>query len=330
MTTEEKARAYDEAIERAKKFNIDDAYASQGATIKSIFPQLRESEDEKIRKWLVDYFGSIKEVVWIHRDITCEQILEWLEKQKSKDDEEKYLDGIKRDWFERGKKEVLTVPELYGLEKQKEQPKEELVYRLNGLMQDYIKEGKDDEEKEHRFKCYQLFWDALEDTSYFEQKEQKPAEGDNETEIQKAFREGKSAGRKEVFDHPEEYGLQKEQKPWKVGANAYFTPEQKPAEWSEEDEKMKENLLYLMLENNSQDSWEGTYEWLKSFRPQYHGDVTMTEAYKMGLEVGKASSWKPSEHQMKILKAVKEYVGRGSGYWGEALGSLIEDLEKLM
>ena len=33
---------------------------------------------------------------------------------------------------------------------------------------------------------------------------------------------------------------------------------------------------------------------------------------------------------MKILKAIKEYVGRGSGYWGEALGSLIEDLEKLM
>lgn len=58
---------------------------------------------------------------------------------------------------------------------QKEQSKEKLVYRLNGLMQDYIKEGKDEEEKEHRLKCYQLFWDALEDTSYFEQKEQKPA-----------------------------------------------------------------------------------------------------------------------------------------------------------
>lgn len=32
---------------------------------------------------------------------------------------------------------------------------------------------------------------------------------------------------------------------------------------------------------------------------------------------------------MTILKAVKDYVGKGSG-WGEALGSLIEDLEKLM
>ena len=50
------------------------------------------------------------------------------------------------------------------------------------------------------------------------QKEQKP-ECDNETEVQKAYREGKSAGRQEVFDHPEEYGLQKEQK---------------TAEWSED------------------------------------------------------------------------------------------------
>ena len=41
-----------------------------------------ESEDERIRKWLADYFGSIKATVWIHRDITCEQILDWLEKQK--------------------------------------------------------------------------------------------------------------------------------------------------------------------------------------------------------------------------------------------------------
>lgn len=60
------------------------------------------------------------------------------------------------------------------LEKQKEQPKEELVYRLNGLMQEYIKEGENDAEKEHRLKCYQLFWDALEDADFFEQKEQKP------------------------------------------------------------------------------------------------------------------------------------------------------------
>lgn len=40
-------------------------------------------------------------------------------------------------------------------------------------------------------------------------KEQKPVECDKETDIQKAFREGQNAGRQEVFDNPETYGLEK-------------------------------------------------------------------------------------------------------------------------
>lgn len=59
-----------------------------------------------------------------------------------------------------------------------ETQKEELSTRLNGLMQEYVKAGKDEEEQEHRLKCYQLFWDALGDSEFFKQKEQKPTEGD--------------------------------------------------------------------------------------------------------------------------------------------------------
>ena len=70
-------------------------------------------------------------------------------------------------------------------------------------------------------------------------------------------------------------------------------------EWSEEDEKMR-NLLIETLDDNShffpfKETKKKMSDWLKSLKPQYHGDVTMTEAYKMGLEAGKASSWKPSE-----------------------------------
>lgn len=43
----------------------------------------------------------------------------------------------------------------------------ELAYRLNWVMQDYYKAGKDEEEQEHRVKCYKLFWDALEDSEFF-------------------------------------------------------------------------------------------------------------------------------------------------------------------
>ena len=50
--------------------------------VEHAFPELRESEDERIRKWLVDYFGKVGGKAWIHREFTCEQILAWLENRK--------------------------------------------------------------------------------------------------------------------------------------------------------------------------------------------------------------------------------------------------------
>lgn len=52
-----------------------------GVPIEEVLPELRESEDERIRRWLCDYFSSIDKA-WIHKDITCIDILRWLEKHK--------------------------------------------------------------------------------------------------------------------------------------------------------------------------------------------------------------------------------------------------------
>ena len=84
--------------------------------------------------------------------------------------------------------------------------------------------------------------------------------------------------------------------------NIHLQPKQ---EWSEEDETRLTNILIMLKEyvihHYSKDDVDKSVDWLenrlKSLRPQYHGDVTMTEAYKMGFEAGKASSWKPSEEQ---------------------------------
>lgn len=40
--------------------------------------------------------------------------------------------------------------------------------------------------------------------------------------------------------------------------------------WSEEDENMREKLLFLMKEENSRESWGGCYEWLKSINMNEH------------------------------------------------------------
>lgn len=114
---------------------------------------------------------------------------------------------------------------------------EPVVYRLNGLMQDYIKEGKDDEEKEHRFKCYQLFWDALEDTSYFEQEEQKPETRDADDLQLLGF----------IYDLLNEiewndnWAMSKDECLRRLNN---YRP-QKPA-WSEEDEDMLNNIEYIL------------------------------------------------------------------------------------
>ena len=98
----------------------------------------KESDDERIRKDLIAVFNMIKE-----------------------------KEGLGASWSGIKVEKIIAY-----LEKQKERPKKELVYRMNGLMQEYVKAGEDDVEREHRMKCYQLFWDALEDADLFEQKEQ--------------------------------------------------------------------------------------------------------------------------------------------------------------
>ena len=54
MSIEEKAKAYDEALKRARAMhdvNYTDSYTK--ANLETIFPEFRESEDEKIRKDLI-------------------------------------------------------------------------------------------------------------------------------------------------------------------------------------------------------------------------------------------------------------------------------------
>ena len=80
MTQEEKARAYDEA-----KARISKAFNDNRCTIgfmNEIFPELKGSEDERIRKALIKYYSFNKDGGSHALDnITPKQIVDWLEKQ---------------------------------------------------------------------------------------------------------------------------------------------------------------------------------------------------------------------------------------------------------
>lgn len=84
LSIEEKAQRYDEALERAKKWynapNIDKMPTYGNRIIEEIFPELAESEDERIRKEIIKFIDGDYTQRWI-TDETKASWVAWLEKQ---------------------------------------------------------------------------------------------------------------------------------------------------------------------------------------------------------------------------------------------------------
>lgn len=195
---------------------------------------------------------------------------------------------------------------LAYLEKQKEQPQENLVYRMNGLMQEYIEEGKDEAEKEHRLKCYQLFWDALEDANFFEQKEQKPAEWSEEDDLTIA----------DLIN--------------------YFEGDSLDCSTEEMVQRIK----------SLRSSWKPSEEELVALkrageilRDYGHGELSKTvfmiEGKLANLAVLNKSIWKPSEEQIKeysywYRNFIESGLASPTSKAVTVLGELLEQLKKLM
>lgn len=84
-TIEEKAKTmtmdrYEEALKRAKEF----VGKEECINLEYIFPELKESEDEKIRKALINFFDGWGDKTW-DSGIKYSEVVAWLEKQENKD-----------------------------------------------------------------------------------------------------------------------------------------------------------------------------------------------------------------------------------------------------
>ena len=289
----------DNAFERARAAYGTGAY--DDATLEFLFPQLKESEDERIMKAILGltYLDGIEPIL-TKCSITAGDIRTYLEKQKENIEREYVFrplagtditvaaeQAIRR--ANEGDRLVLAfngayipvrkgcnankIVDIYDafIEKQKEQPQEELVYRLNGLMQEYIKEGKDEAEKEHRFKCYHLFWDALEDADFFEQKEQKdqkPAEWseDDKDAITQAI-----IALEDMYDEDMPNTCYAGCKlPFNKAAERLksLRPQQK-VEWSEEDDLMRTVIIMTLETFGGRGTTEMQIDWLKALPERF-------------------------------------------------------------
>ena len=88
LSIEQKAKAYDKALERVKDFiEKQNPPAFDKDLIGTIFPELRENEDEKIRKGIIKYLSWIKDRdgSYMPNNIPFDEMIAWLEKQADKD-----------------------------------------------------------------------------------------------------------------------------------------------------------------------------------------------------------------------------------------------------
>ena len=100
MNYEEK---YKEALERAKALietNTSDALFHL-KDIESIFPELKESEDERIRKWCISHFKAAVLVTKNnaeYKEYLNNKVIPWLEKQgetyTKKDVDDAWVEGV--------------------------------------------------------------------------------------------------------------------------------------------------------------------------------------------------------------------------------------------
>ena len=115
LSIEQKAQAYDTALERAKKWynapNIDKMPTYGSRIIEEIFPELAECEDEEIRKELIDYHK--RKLTVAGYSYAHEKWIAWLEKQGEQKTADKVEPKFKvGDWLQYRKSKPFLVEEI--------------------------------------------------------------------------------------------------------------------------------------------------------------------------------------------------------------------------
>lgn len=129
LSIEQKAKAYDEAIKKAKsKIKNDKDHVLYEDDIIEIFPELKESEDERIRKALITYFGDEDES---YDGIPYPSILAWLEKQS------------KASKVEQAMREVEEKAEAYPVKIAQREGYDENLRERKGFIKGYKQAEKD-------------------------------------------------------------------------------------------------------------------------------------------------------------------------------------------
>ena len=351
MTEKEKAKAYDEALEIAKnEINIKGI----GDTVdlcKQLFPELDESEDERVREWLVDYFKTIGESKsWIHRGIGPKQILAWLEKQKEQKpilevfgfkvgDAVRLKDGDGRKHIIKSFEEVEGIhgPNFYHVEFEDNSARDSIYPGEEYPNGYYTQMEKFEEEQQPNIELIQRSWymEGYHDREFGKEPKWviKTGEGGPKHELNPRYGQPIMEEPKPV--EPSDDELQRHQDElydFQVfaakQAKEHHISHVHDFEWH----NFCAELLSYFNENHKPAEWseedekafKRAIDCVRSWEIDYcDGDNRISERLKF-----LRPSWKPSEEQMKALYcALCEEISRTHF---DALESLYNDLKKLM
>ena len=301
LSIEEKAKAYDEALERARIWKDKSGMpADKQGILDDIFPELAGSEDEQIRKELTKHLKEGVEGYMPAGDSSdYRRWLDWLEKQGKSSDQihywtEEEIEPIISDYLRGAEHYGGMIARLRCL-KPKSLEKQSEFYTKRDVDNAYI-EGMASAKRE------------LE-----KQDEQKPAVEMKTPEESLGI---DSNTYNEIVDECI-YGEQKSQR--MISAEAKEAMYAKTA-WSEEDEKIFDRICALIHsaayknydvdeDGNECGEYANIKEWFKKLKDRVQPQIT----------------WKSSDEQMATLYKYAEQ----NNYDGSILTSLYNDLKKL-
>lgn len=313
MTPEQKARAYDEALERVKELlsrcrdNRDRRNMVYRVNdIESIFPELKKSEDERIKHEIKVILANT-DFSRFALDYTFADMISWLEKQRDKDKliqelgeyKVKYTQEVLSRQLEKQGEKNLDNSAKNCKDEQKPKEKTKIYDSMDDLIADALIEEIEGSELDDRGKYNRIHW-----IESHRQKHTWSEEDERERKRVVGLLEGWLSTFKETC-----YA-----KDCKCGIVWLKSIKPQPKqEWSVEDRsKIQRICKYL---NEAKKYYADITEvrecidWFKSLRPQ--------------------NRWKPSEEQMEALHNLNltgciSYVGQG-----QTLIELYNDLKKL-
>lgn len=279
---------YEQALERARQFSEKPYLEDSAGIVEYIFPELKESEDEKIRKWCISHFKECINVIKDndeYKEYLSNKVLAWLEKQG----EQNLANSAKTC---KDEKTIVIIPKFRVGD----------VIRPKGSTAEYTIESISGES--YHGKGWGLHISCDND---YELVEQKPAEWSEEDDMLRRRCIGA------IQSSSTSKGVKKELVDWlkSLKDRVQLQPRQ---EWSEDDEEIRKSIIDR-IERRRMSSigsecaiCENQINWLKSLSSQSH--------------------WKPSESDILLLERIANGKSNPQDFQA-SLGGLIEQLKKL-